>query len=87
MTGEFSFGCFKVDQTNFVPVLPDQTLLQMSAKIPSNLIVGILQWKCNSHELTMTLFNILLVITSPEYIVSLIVTHSPDLYNKTKGEE
>ena len=87
MTGEFSFGCFKVDQTNFVPVLPDQTLLQMSAKIPSNLIVGIRQWKCNSHELTMTLFNILLVITSPEYIVSLIVTHSPDLYNKTKGEE
>ena len=87
MTGEFSFGCFKVDQTNFVPVLPDQTLLQMSAKIPSNLIVGILQWKCNSHELTMTLFNILLVITSPEYIVSLIVTHSPDLYNKTTGEE
>ena len=87
MTGEFRKRCFKVDQTNFVPVLPDQTLLQMSAKIPSNLIVGILQWKCNSHELTMTLFNILLVITSPEYIVSLIVTHSPDLYNKTKGEE
>ena len=30
-------------------------LLQMSTKIPSNLIVGILQWKCNSHELTMPL--------------------------------
>lgn len=87
MTGEFSFACFEVDQTNFVPVLPYQTLLQMSTKIPSNLIVGILRWKCNSHELTMTLFNILWVITSPEYIKSLIVTHSLDLYNKTKGEE
>lgn len=32
-------------------------------------------------------FNILLVITAPEYIKSLIVTHSPDLHNKTKGEE
>ena len=82
MTGEFSFACVKVDQTNFVPVLPDQTLLQMSTKILSKLIVGILRWKCNSHELTMTLFNILLVITFPEYIISLIVTHSPDLYKQ-----
>lgn len=39
MTGEFGFTCFKVDQTNFVPVFRHQTQLQMSTKIPSNLSV------------------------------------------------
>lgn len=67
MTGEFSFACFKVDQTNFVPVLPYHTQLQISTKIPSNLSVVILQW----HVIHMlaTLSNCMgqLVITSPQY--------------------
>lgn len=75
MTGELGFACFTADQTNFAPVLPYQTQLQMSTQIPSNLIIR--QWKCNSRVLTMSFFiwsdcMELLLITSPAFNKSCI---------------
>lgn len=66
MTGEFGFTCFKVDQTNFVPVFRHQTQLQMSTKIPSNLSVE-MQFTCVNYAILYYDCMGLLAITSPEH--------------------
>lgn len=60
----------------------------MSTKIPSDLSVIILQWKCNTRVLTMPLLKLSdcmgqLVIDA--HNINLTFT-SPDCYNKVKGE-
>lgn len=60
----------------------------MSTKIPSDLSVIILQWKCNTRVLTMPLWKLSdcmgqLVIDA--HNINLTFT-SPDCYNKVKGE-
>lgn len=61
----------------------------MSTKIPSDLSVIILQWKCNTRVLTMPLLKLSdcmgqLVIGA--HNINLTFTSSPDCYNKVKGE-
>lgn len=52
MTGEFSFASFKVDQTNFVPVLPYQTQITNVNQNPFQPVCGYI-----SMEMQFTCIN------------------------------